>query len=371
MELIERQTQYPGKRKLIKVDEYNQPIVGEPPILVNIVRDEGDVVAEGTPINVETLSKCNWRDDASVSFKKRSNDNLPAAKASKTQIITKDNGETWLIPPSGSNTAPKEIGGNVGSGTGTVVFCGSSGQTEIHFTSDPQAQITTAKNTADSAQSAAIVADNKATTAQNAAAAAQNAANAAQVDATTAKQMYGAVMNLIYPVGSVYISTLPTNPSSLFGGTWSSWGQGRVPVGVGSNGETNYLTAEQLGGSDNGIATHTHTQNGHTHTQNAHNHGQYAHDHGIYSGTSGASSCHGLGSVGVRTVGGPDYGGDGGLGYYWYTGRDSNKICETRTVLNYVSTATNNSTTATNNNTGTTGGNRMPFVTCYMWKRTA
>ena len=38
----------------------------------------------------------------------------------------------------------------------------------------------------------------------------------------------------VYPVGSIYMSVNNTNPSTFFGGTWVSWGEGRVPVGVGN-----------------------------------------------------------------------------------------------------------------------------------------
>lgn len=45
------------------------------------------------------------------------------------------------------------------------------------------------------------------------------------------------------------MSVNSTNPSELFGGTWVSWVNGRVPIGVGSNGTTNYTTPEITGGS--------------------------------------------------------------------------------------------------------------------------
>ena len=50
----------------------------------------------------------------------------------------------------------------------------------------------------------------------------------------------------IYPIGSIYFSTVNENPSKNFGGTWTTWGSGRVPVG-----------ADGEGGSGGVIATHT------------------------------------------------------------------------------------------------------------------
>lgn len=46
----------------------------------------------------------------------------------------------------------------------------------------------------------------------------------------------GAV-DLFYPVGSIYLSVNSTNPSSIFGGTWVAFGAGRVLVGVDANDE--------------------------------------------------------------------------------------------------------------------------------------
>ena len=63
------------------------------------------------------------------------------------------------------------------------------------------------------------------------------------------------IYNAIYPVGSIYMSVDNTNPSSLFGGTWVAWGAGRVPVGVDS-GDSDFDTVEETGGSK----THSHWQ---------------------------------------------------------------------------------------------------------------
>lgn len=55
-----------------------------------------------------------------------------------------------------------------------------------------------------------------------------------------------------YPVGSIYISTVSTNPSTLFGfGTWVAYGGGRVIVGKAASGT--FGTAGATGGAE----THT------------------------------------------------------------------------------------------------------------------
>lgn len=38
----------------------------------------------------------------------------------------------------------------------------------------------------------------------------------------------------VYPVGSIYMSTNPTSPASLFGGTWEALDDGRVLIGAGT-----------------------------------------------------------------------------------------------------------------------------------------
>lgn len=81
-----------------------------------------------------------------------------------------------------------------------------------------------------------------------------------------------------FPVGSVFLSVVSTNPNSLLGyGTWSAIAAGRMLVGRDS-GNAAFDTAEETGGSSththaahSGVINHTHvvsvTDPGHTHVQ--------------------------------------------------------------------------------------------------------
>ncbi len=56
--------------------------------------------------------------------------------------------------------------------------------------------------------------------------------------------------NLIYPVGSIYMSVNATNPQILFGGTWTSIAQGRTLFGVDTS-QTEFQTVKKTGGAKN------------------------------------------------------------------------------------------------------------------------
>lgn len=56
------------------------------------------------------------------------------------------------------------------------------------------------------------------------------------------------IVDMAWPVGSLYPTTNPINPSNYFGGTWVIWGQGRVAIGVDPN-QTEFDTVEETGGS--------------------------------------------------------------------------------------------------------------------------
>lgn len=65
------------------------------------------------------------------------------------------------------------------------------------------------------------------------------------------------LLDNIYPVGSIFISTVNTNPSTYFGGTWEEFGTGRVLVGFDTS-QTEFNTLLKTGGSK---YTEKHTHN--------------------------------------------------------------------------------------------------------------
>jgi microcystin-dependent protein len=183
------------------------------------------------------------------------------------------------------------------------------------------------------------------------------------------------IIGAIYPVGSIYMSVESTNPGTTFGvGTWTAWGSGKVPVGV-DVGDASFDTVEETGGAKTVtldttmIPSHTHTQNAHTHTQDAHTHTQNAHTHTI----NDPGHYH---AVYVNS-GGSGYGPSASTPFRATSVNTSTSAtgvtAANATAVNQNATATNQNTTATNQNTG--GGlahnNLQPYITCYMWKRTA
>ena len=55
------------------------------------------------------------------------------------------------------------------------------------------------------------------------------------------------LMDMMYPVGSIYMTANPLNPENLFGGTWERWGKGQVPVSVNEE-DTDFATPDKEGG---------------------------------------------------------------------------------------------------------------------------
>jgi len=146
----------------------------------------------------------------------------------------------------------------------------------------------------------------------------------ARLDATPS---LATIVGVIYPVGSIYTSTVSTNPATVFGiGTWTAFGAGRVPVGIATTG-TFAVAAETLGGVE-------------TVTLTAAQSGVPAHTHPTTVYKAGYSNSHDFAyfSAAARTTEGT------------FT----------------VDTGSNSAATASTAHT-----NLQPYITVYMWKRTA
>lgn len=179
------------------------------------------------------------------------------------------------------------------------------------------------------------------------------------------------LINKIYPVGSIYMSVNPTNPSELFGGTWVTWGSGKVPVGVNTN-DTNFNTVEKEGGASsvalttNEMPTHTHTFTGtsvNTSSQSSSTTGNEskAHTHSTYYYASSSEQGTNKNAFNMTIW----------TNKYSIAGDNM----ETESVTHNHNYAHTHTLTAkgTNSNTGSgkEHNNLQPYITCYMWKRTA
>ncbi len=97
---------------------------------------------------------------------------------------------------------------------------------------------------------------------------AAGATNTANSALALAQQISDQFLDRVYPVGAVYISTVSTSPSTLFGGTWEQI-QGRFLVASGSNGESGDSELSLTAGATGGESKHTLTVNempAHRHT---------------------------------------------------------------------------------------------------------
>lgn len=140
------------------------------------------------------------------------------------------------------------------------------------------------------------------------------------------------VLDNVYPIGSIYMNVNSTNPGTLFGGTWEQI-QGKFLLGMSSS---------YPAGSQGGEASHTLT------TEEMPSHGHNPANQSEYFGfITNSNKAFEVGDMGVQS----------GSGRYYP----------------YSTTAFDISR---NSLTGTTGGgkshnNMPPYLSIYIWKRTA
>ena len=124
-------------------------------------------------------------------------------------------------------------------------------------------------------------------------------------------------VDLIYPIGSIYITTNTNNPSTYFGGTWEEFATGRTLVGIDTS-QTEFKTVGQTGGSKY-LQAHQHNK-----------------QEGLYK-------------------------------YDYYAGFDGQVYKAGNTPLQYLSVDSGDVKNLTTGNSG----NLQPYIVVYMWKRTA
>ena len=149
------------------------------------------------------------------------------------------------------------------------------------------------------------------------------ALEAVQINMTT-------LSKLIYPVGSIYMSANSTNPKNLFGGTWVAWGTGRVPIGVNAS-DSDFSSVEKTGGSKTVNIAHNHVESV----------GADANTMYLTAGANGGVYGSTINSSANRM-----------------TWKGTPATGATR--LNKTSTAGSSTQSIV-----------QPYITCYMWKRTA
>lgn len=225
--------------------------------------------------------------------------------------------------------------------------------------------------------------------------------------------------NLVYPVGSIYMSVNSTSPATIFGGTWVQL-KDQFLLAAG----TKYSAGSTGGSADAIIPTHTHTitassasAGAHTHTTSgtaasggAHTHtvsgtgaSAGAHTHSL-SGTAASAGAHthGMGNVwssgtgeksaytqtskrtlttrntasaGAHTHTVSGTAASAGAHTHTVSGTAASAGAHTHTTSGTAASAGahTHTVTATAANTGeaATGKNMPPYLAVYVWKRTA
>jgi hypothetical protein len=185
----------------------------------------------------------------------------------------------------------------------------------------------------------------------------------------------------LYPVGSIYMNAnVATTPATLLGfGTWIAFGGGRVPVGYLTS-DPLFGTAGNTGGSANApVITHTHTvtiaNTNHTHTFSTGGHQHYIASACAYNSYNPNSGVLTSGNYMVQMVGG---GGSADEKYILVgaatgptVGLTSSTGTSGTTDNPSYPTALSASTAAPAGAVAGTNQNYQPYITVYMWQRTA
>lgn len=161
------------------------------------------------------------------------------------------------------------------------------------------------------------------------------------------------IANVMFPVGHILMTTRNVNPRTYLGGTWTAWGSGRVPVGVNAE-DADYNASEKTGGAKTLNLAHSHTVNNHTH------------------GLSAARAGIGRSNENINGISYANGGNPHGVVFDRFLNIAPSVIGGSWGALDTVPIygSTDNDSPGTNSQLGSRDI-RQPYITCYMWKRTA
>lgn len=201
------------------------------------------------------------------------------------------------------------------------------------------------------------------------------------------------LLDALHPVGSIYLSTSSTNPSTYFGGTWERFANGQVLVGVDTE-ETEFNTVQKTGGNKTHTVTlkdvpaHTHSipklsgtaasAGSHTHKDTFAVASNGAHTHRLKRG-DGSTDFTGLGEFTNRKKGNEPVQQAGNFTWDGVSATTTSAGAHTHTLNGSVSSGGAHTHTVSTNTstTGSTGSSvsinfnvLQPYITCYIWRRT-
>ena len=139
------------------------------------------------------------------------------------------------------------------------------------------------------------------------------------------------VLDTYYPIGKIYITVGNENPNETIGGTWIKFGSGKCLVGVDTS-QTEFNAVEKTGGEKTHTLTIGEIPN-HSHGENTIS--QYGYTYPLVSNNGEGDSKNG-----------------------WLPTSAGSEVTKNQVL------------------TDSTGGNQphnnlQPYITCYLWKRTA
>lgn len=228
-----------------------------------------------------------------------------------------------------SGSAYVEVAGGIALGeTASTAYRGDRGKTAYDHSQNGTVHVTAAQKTAWDGKAAG-----------------DHTHTPASIGAAPAEHSHDqyATLSKVYPIGSIYLTTSSVNQSTLFGGTWEAFGTGRVLMGVPSGG-----AAGATGGNNSvTIPAHKHTTQGHVLTVNE----IPAHQHACLNYNVNGNTSYTFTKNSIQAM--EKKGFDGNVKTTYVGGGQSHTHGDTGTVAAQTISVV------------------QPYITCYMWKRTA